>query len=46
MKLALKEAKKTGLHLPIVYNTSGYENIETIKWAYYEDNGLTCTIRE
>lgn len=28
---ALKIAKKVGLKLPIVYNTNGYENIETIK---------------
>lgn len=27
----LKLAKKKGLTIPIVYNTSGYENIETIK---------------
>lgn len=28
---ALKLAKNSGLKIPIVYNTSGYENIETIK---------------
>lgn len=28
---ALKIAKKNGLKIPIVYNTSGYESIETIK---------------
>ena len=28
---ALKIAKSQGLKLPIVYNTNGYENIETIK---------------
>lgn len=28
---ALKIAKENGLHLPIVYNTSGYEKIETLK---------------
>ncbi len=28
---ALKIAKKNGLHIPIIYNTSGYENLETIK---------------
>lgn len=28
---AIKIAKKEGLMLPIVYNTNGYENIETIK---------------
>ena len=28
---AIKIAKKEGLNLPIVYNTNGYENIETIK---------------
>ena len=27
----LKLAKRKGLNIPIVYNTSGYENIETIK---------------
>ena len=28
---ALKIAKKNGLRIPIVYNTNGYENIESIK---------------
>ncbi len=28
---ALEKAKKRGLNLPIIYNTSGYENPETIK---------------
>ncbi|MCI9064163.1 MAG: radical SAM protein [Clostridia bacterium] len=28
---AIKIAKKKGLNIPIVYNTNGYENIETIK---------------
>ena len=28
---ALKIAKQKGLKLPIVYNTNGYENIETLK---------------
>lgn len=28
---SLKIAKKNGLNLPIIYNTNGYENIETIK---------------
>lgn len=28
---AIKIAKKEGLNIPIVYNTNGYENIETIK---------------
>lgn len=28
---ALKLAKNRGLNIPIVYNTSGYENVETIK---------------
>jgi len=28
---ALKIAKKNGLTIPIVYNTSGYENIDTLK---------------
>lgn len=28
---AIKIAKTRGLHIPIVYNTNGYENVETIK---------------
>lgn len=28
---AIKIAKKNGLKLPIIYNTNGYENVETIK---------------
>lgn len=28
---AIKIAKNKGLHLPIIYNTNGYENVETIK---------------
>lgn len=28
---AIKMAKKKGLDIPIIYNTNGYENIETIK---------------
>lgn len=28
---SLKIAKKNGLRLPIIYNTNGYENVETIK---------------
>lgn len=28
---AIKIARKNGLHIPIVYNTNSYENIETIK---------------
>ena len=28
---AIKLARKKGLHIPIVYNTNGYENVETIK---------------
>ena len=28
---ALKKAKENGLHLPVVYNTSSYENVETLK---------------
>jgi putative pyruvate formate lyase activating enzyme len=28
---AIKMAKKRGLHIPIVYNTNGYENVETLK---------------
>lgn len=28
---AIKIARKNGLRIPIVYNTNGYENIETIK---------------
>ena len=47
---SLKLAKSKGLNLPIVYNSSGYENIETIKsleglidiylpdLKYYDDN--------
>ena len=31
IKEAIKLAKKEGLKLPIVYNTSGYESIETLK---------------
>ncbi|MGN1000377.1 MAG: radical SAM protein [Bacilli bacterium] len=45
----IREAKRLGLHIPIVYNTSSYENVETIKMLdqtvdiyladlkYYED---------
>ncbi|MBQ4283477.1 MAG: radical SAM protein [Lachnospira sp.] len=29
--VALRKAKKAGLTVPIVYNTSGYENVETLK---------------
>lgn len=28
---AINKSKKTGLNIPIVYNTSGYENIDTLK---------------
>ena len=28
---AIKIARKEGMNLPIIYNTSGYENVETIK---------------
>lgn len=28
---SIKLAKEKGLHIPILYNTSGYENIETLK---------------
>lgn len=28
---AIKQAKKTGLHIPIVYNTSGYEEAEAVR---------------
>lgn len=28
---AIKKAKEKGLNIPILYNTSGYENIETLK---------------
>jgi len=28
---AIKLAKSKGLHIPIVYNTNGYENVETLK---------------
>lgn len=29
--VALKEAKQRGLHLPIVYNTSGYESVQSLR---------------
>ena len=47
---AIKKAKKQGLTIPIIYNTSGYETVETIKlldgvvdvylpdFKYYNDN--------
>ena len=28
---AIKKAKRNGLHLPIIYNSSGYENVDAIK---------------
>ena len=28
---AIKQAKKKGLQIPIVYNTNGYESVETLK---------------
>lgn len=28
---ALKIAKKNGLNIPVIYNTNGYENVETLK---------------
>lgn len=28
---AIKLARKTGLKIPIIYNSNGYENVETIK---------------
>lgn len=28
---ALKIAKNRGLHIPVIYNSNGYENVETIK---------------
>ena len=28
---AIKKARKQGLHIPIIYNTNAYENIETLK---------------
>ncbi len=31
IKLAIDIAKKEGLNIPIIYNSNGYENIETIK---------------
>ena len=31
IKSAIKLARKKGLNIPIVYNTSGYENIETLR---------------
>lgn len=50
---AIKLAKKNGLTIPIIYNSSGYENIETIKmldgyidvylpdFKYYDDDIAT-----
>lgn len=47
---AIKKAKKNGLNIPIIYNSSGYENVEAIKlldgyidvylpdFKYYNDN--------
>lgn len=47
---AIKIAKKSGLNIPIIYNSNGYENIETIKllngyidiylpdFKYYDNN--------
>ncbi|MBP5684106.1 MAG: radical SAM protein [Bacilli bacterium] len=47
---AIKKAKKNGLDIPIIYNSSGYENLETIKmlkgyidvylpdFKYYDNN--------
>ncbi|MDO4322861.1 MAG: radical SAM protein [Lachnospiraceae bacterium] len=29
---ALESAKNAGLHIPVVYNSSGYEKVETLKW--------------
>lgn len=29
--LALKRAKNEGLHIPVVYNTSSYENVDTLR---------------
>ena len=31
IKKAISIAKNKGLHIPIVYNTNGYENVETLK---------------
>lgn len=31
IKIALESAKAKGLHIPIVYNTSGYEKVESLK---------------
>lgn len=28
---AIKIAKSNGLNIPVIYNTNGYENVETIK---------------
>lgn len=30
LKKGLEQAKKTGLHIPVVWNTSGYETVESI----------------
>ena len=50
IKKAIKKAKKEGLKIPIIYNTSSYENIKTIEMLnndidiylpdlkYYDDN--------
>ena len=47
---AIKKAKKMGLNIPIIYNSSGYENVEAIKllngyidvylpdFKYFDDN--------
>lgn len=32
IKEALKEAKAKGLKIPVIYNSSGYENVSTIKY--------------
>lgn len=32
IKEAIKIAKESGLNIPIIYNTNGYENVETIKF--------------
>lgn len=38
IRRAIDLARKRGLHLPIVYNTNGYETVETVKkWEGYVD---------
>ena len=55
---ALKIAKANGLHIPVIYNTNGYENVETIKMLagyidvylpdlkYYRETGDLKIVKE